>query len=221
VSHPQIITVHDRYADDVTGDDDNAARWMVHTERNLYDSRWVRLTQVDVEPPDGERFWHHVVHLRPIAVAIVLDDQERVLLLWRHRFVTDSFGWELPGGIMEQNEDGPEAAVREVEEETGWRPIGKAKHLVSIQPMPGMVDARHEVYLIHGAEHVGPPTDAQEVGRVAWIHLGSVPELLRRNEVASVGSLVGLLHYLALRRPEYCVQPMDPPALPGGADPGS
>ncbi len=173
-------------------------RWQVHGERTLYDNPWVHLVQVDVEPPGGRRFWHHVVRLQTVAAAIVLDEQDRVLLLWRHRFVTDSFGWELPGGIVSGDEGGVVTALREVEEETGWRPTGQPRHLVSFQPMPGMVDTPHEVYVVHGAEHVGEPTDIEEAGRVAWIPARDIPDLIRRGEVAGSGALVGLLYFLAL-----------------------
>jgi len=37
-------------------------------ERVIYDNPWVWLGQVDVELPDGERFWHHVVRLHRAAM---------------------------------------------------------------------------------------------------------------------------------------------------------
>lgn len=79
-------------------------RTKVHGERTVYDNEWVRLTLVDVEPPDGRRFEHHVVRLHTVAFAAVLDDADRVLMLWRHRFATDEWGWELPGGIVDPGE---------------------------------------------------------------------------------------------------------------------
>ena len=91
------------------------------------------------------------------------------------------------------------AAAREVEEETGWRP-GPLKHLLTFQPMIGMVDTPHEVYLGHGATHIGEPTDLEEAGRVGWIPMGTILSLIARNEVLGSGSLVGLLHLLAGRR---------------------
>ena len=48
---------------------DKRGRWQAHGERAIYDSPWVWLGQVDVEPPGGDRYWHHVVRLRKAAVA--------------------------------------------------------------------------------------------------------------------------------------------------------
>lgn len=176
-----------------------ASRWRTHDERNLYDNEWVRLDHVEVEPPSGERWWHHVVRLRPVAVAIVLDEQDRVLMLWRHRFVPDAFAWELPGGTLDRDETGATAAVRETVEETGWRPLGEPEHLCTFEPMPGMVDARHEVYLFHQVEYTGPPSELEETGEVAWLPLAEVIGLFERGRLAGAGSLVGLMYLLALR----------------------
>ncbi|HEX8511273.1 MAG TPA: NUDIX hydrolase [Propionibacteriaceae bacterium] len=173
-------------------------RWVVFGERTLYDNPWVRLVKVDVEPPNGKRFEHHVVRLQRVAVAAVLDDQDRVLMLWRHRFVTDEWGWELPGGIVDDGEDGAGTAAREVEEETGWRP-GPMTHLLTFQPMIGMVDSPHELFFAQGAEHIGDPTDLEEAGRVDWLPLASILDMMSKGEILGSGSLVALLHVLASR----------------------
>ena len=116
--------------------------WRQHGERTLFDSPWVRVTKVDVTPPDGNRFEHHVVRLQRVAVAVALDDQDRVLLVRRHRFITKAWGWELPGGIVDSGETGAETARRETVEETGWRPDDLVKN-AEFQPMPGLVDTPH------------------------------------------------------------------------------
>ncbi|NUP18539.1 MAG: NUDIX domain-containing protein [Streptomyces sp.] len=172
--------------------------WQIHGERMLYDNQWVKLSLVDVEPPGVERFEHHVVRLHHVAIAAVLDDQDRVLMLWRYRFVPESFGWELPGGIVDDAEDAAQAALREVEEETGWRP-DSLEHVVTYQPMVGMVDSPHEIYVGRGAKHIGEPTDAEESGHVAWVPLADIPGLMERGELLGSGTLVALLHVLASR----------------------
>jgi 8-oxo-dGTP pyrophosphatase MutT (NUDIX family) len=187
-----------RRVGNANGQHPDELRTKVHGERVLYDNPWVRLTLVDVEPPDGRRFEHHVVRLFRVAIALVLNDKDEVLMLWRHRFVADAWGWELPGGIIDGDEDGTACAAREAEEETGWRP-GAMTHLVTYQPMIGMVDSLHEIYVGHGATLAGEPSDPEEAGRVEWIPMASILGMISRNEIIGSGSLVGLLHVLASR----------------------
>ncbi len=176
------------------------SRWRIHGERLVYDNRWVQLVLVDVQPPGVERFEHHVVRLHRVAIAAVLDDADRVLMLQRYRFVPDTIGWELPGGIVEPGEEPIKTAAREVEEETGWRP-SHLEHVVTFEPMIGMVASPHEVFVGRGATQVGEPDGGEESGRVDWIPLGDVREMIRGGYLAGSGTLVALLHILAFGGP--------------------
>ncbi len=174
-------------------------RWKVHGERSIYASDWVRLTLVDVEQPDGHRFEHHAVRMHPVSAVVVLDDAGRVLLEWRHRFITDTWGWEVPTGIVDAGETPAEAAMREVEEETGWRP-SQVVPMLSYEPNNGIADSRHHVFLAQGATYVGEPTDKNESDRVEWFPLDEIGGLIERGELLDGPSLVGLLHVLAFPR---------------------
>jgi 8-oxo-dGTP pyrophosphatase MutT (NUDIX family) len=138
------------------------------------------------------------VRLQTVVLTVVLDDEDQVLMLWRHRFATDEWGWEIPGGIADAGEDLATTATREVVEETGWRPA-TVEHLVTFQPMPGMVDTPHVVFLGRGAVRVGDPTDLEEAARVDWMRLDAVPELVAKGQRVGSGSLVGLLYLMANR----------------------
>ncbi|HEV8556312.1 MAG TPA: NUDIX hydrolase [Actinophytocola sp.] len=173
--------------------------WKTHGERLVYDSRWVRLGLVDVEAPNGRRWEYHVVHLDRIAIALVVDELDRVLMLWRYRFPTDQWGYELPGGLVEDGEEPAATAARELVEETGWRPVGEPEHLISFEPLPGQITAPVDVFLWRGAEQVGEPTDTEEVGRLEWVPLTRIPELAERQQFLGAGSLVPLLYYVASR----------------------
>lgn len=170
-------------------------RWHAHGERSLYESDWVHLNLVDVTPPNGKRFEHHVVRLQRVVLVVVVDDDERVLMLWRHRFVTNTWGWELPGGIVEAGELPERAAERETLEETGWVPRS-LKKLIEFQPMPGMVDTPHEIYISRDAEYVAEPSDEEEASVVRWVPVVDVPGLIEHGLIAGAGSLIGLLQLL-------------------------
>ena len=170
-------------------------QWTVHSERTLYDSDWVRLTLVDIELPSGDRFDHHVVRIpRPAAATVVRDPERGVLLLWRHRFVVDSWGWEVPAGRVDSGESPEDAAVREATEETGWRP-GPLRSLGTYHPVPGTVEQTFHLFVADGAEHVGEP-DEDEVERVEWLPVDEVRRLLRDGSVSDGLSLVALYRAL-------------------------
>jgi 8-oxo-dGTP pyrophosphatase MutT (NUDIX family) len=178
---------------------DERGAWRTYGERLVYDNRWVKVGLADVEAPNGERFDYHVVHLDRIAIAVIVNDQDEVLMLWRYRFPTDQWGYELLGGLVEEGEAPAATAAREVAEESGWEPIGEPEELISFEPLPGQLTARTDVYLWRGARHVGDPTDTEEVGRVQWVPLSRIPELAKRGELLGAGALVPLLYYLASR----------------------
>ncbi|MFD8231116.1 NUDIX hydrolase [Streptomyces sp. NPDC059696] len=169
--------------------------WKTHGERQVYTNPWVNLCLVDVQQPDGRRWEYHVVRLRHLAVAAVVNDRQEVLMMWRHRFITDSWAWELPMGLVEEGETPEEAAAREVLEETGWRP-GPIKPLIYAEPANGITDSQHHVFRIAGATYSGPPTEKNESDRIEWIPLSEVRGMIDRREIVSSGSLVGLLYLL-------------------------
>ena len=169
----------------------------MHGERIIYDSDWVRLSLVDVEVPGGERFDHHVVRMPQEAAGTVVCDPDRgVLLIWRHRFITDTWGWEIPAGRIEAGETPIQAAARETLEETGWRPAGLAP-LFSYRPTNGLSDQQFHLFLASGAQRVGDPTDPGESERVEWVPEADVRRAARTGGIQEGLSLTGLLYVMA------------------------
>jgi 8-oxo-dGTP pyrophosphatase MutT (NUDIX family) len=149
-----------------------------------------------VELPDGRHLDHRLMRTAPTAGAVVTDQDQRVLLLWRHRFITGSWGWEIPIGKAEPGEDLVMTAAREVEEETGWRP-GPLRPLLRVEPTPGISDSVHHVYRAGSATRIGHPVDDFESERIEWVPLAGVPDLVTRGEIASGTTIAALLYTLA------------------------
>ncbi|WP_328525755.1 NUDIX hydrolase [Kribbella sp. NBC_00359] len=174
--------------------------WKIHGERLIDDTRRLRLTIASVELPDGVRFEQYVLRMPKAAMMVVLNDaHDHVLMMWRHRFIIDRWAWELPGGYVDADEDPAVTAAREVEEETGWRPRS-VEPLVTLQPSVGTTDAENLLFIAHGADHIGDPSDINEAERVAWLPLDSLPGRIQAGEIIGAASLVGLLHVLAFPR---------------------
>lgn len=174
-------------------------RWTTHGRRPVFKSDWVEVWLDDVEIPDQGRVEHHVVRFpRRSVTAVVIDDAGRVLLLWRHRFITDTWGWEIPAGWAEPGEDLQQAACREVEEETGYRP-SRVEPLVVYNALSGISTMQFTAFLVTAADHVGHP-DAAESVQVNWVALADIPKLAAEGQISDGPSLTALSYYLGVYR---------------------
>lgn len=169
-----------------------AMEWTVHGWRSMYESDWVGMRQADVELPDGQRLWHHVAHYPAAAAAALIADGDRgVLMLWRHRFITDSWGFEIPGGRVDPGERPIEAAAREAEEETGWRP-GPLTPLTRYHPSNGSSDQTFHVFMASEAAHVGEPSDPNEAERIEWVAVDRLRGLIADGQLTDGFSLTAI-----------------------------
>jgi 8-oxo-dGTP pyrophosphatase MutT (NUDIX family) len=166
--------------------------WINRGERTVYESPWFKLNLADVELPDGRHLDHYLLRQHPVVVAACLDGEGRVLMLWRHRFIPDTYGYELPAGMVEAGEDLETAAAREALEETGWR-SGPLKHLLTVEPAAGFSDAVHHVFYTESAEYVGDPEDAVESDRIEWVALADVPALIAQGKIRAANTVAALL----------------------------
>src|SRR5882757_1334076 len=110
-------------------------QWQTFGQRTAYDNRWVRVELVEVQTSSGARSEHHVVHLGRIAIALIVNERDEVLMLYRHRFAVVQWGYELLGGLVEDDEDPAATAAREALEESGWQPVGQPEPLISFEPL--------------------------------------------------------------------------------------
>lgn len=112
--------------------------------------------------------------VRPVfeysAGGVVLDDG-RVLLI-RTRALTGRTVWAFPKGKLDEGETSQQAAVREVEEETGWRCRVEAELARSeywFQREGQRVKKTVRWFRMAPVEQVGQPD--QEIEETAWVPL--------------------------------------------------
>jgi 8-oxo-dGTP pyrophosphatase MutT (NUDIX family) len=175
--------------------------WINHGETTLTETLWFRLCVADVEVPDGRHLEHYLLRQRPVVLTACVNSDDEVLMLYRHRFIPDTWGWELPSGVVDPGEERDTAAARETLEETGWRP-GPLKHLLTMEPSAGFSDAVHHAYQADGAEYVGEPADAIESDRIAWIPLAEVPTMIGRGEIRAANTIAAVLTIASTRERE-------------------
>lgn len=177
---------------------ETASKWTIHGERTVDDSRKMKVSIASVELPDGVQFEQYVFRSPPVAMTVGVNDRDEVLMIWRHRFIMDRWTWELPGGYVDPDEEPMEAAKRELEEESGWRP-GSVQLLERFQPLAGSMDMENFIYLAEDLEDTGRQPDINEAARVEWIPLKTIPDRIAAGEVIGAGAQMGLKRAVSMR----------------------
>lgn len=94
--------------------------WQVISQKQVYDNKWINVTEYDVINPGGGKGIYGKVHFKNLAIGVIaLDDQWNTYLVGQYRFVIDEYSWEIPEGGGHPGADPLESAKRELVEETG------------------------------------------------------------------------------------------------------
>ena len=132
---------------------------------------------VFADPRDGEERARVIIDADDWCNVLPLTRNGNVVLVKQFRFGSGAVSLELPGGIVEGNEDAAATAARELEEETGYR-AGRVIALGTYNPNPAHFTNRvHAFVAVDCAPvHDGHP-DASEDLRVEVVPRARVKEL--------------------------------------------
>ncbi len=174
-------------------------QWRVNEERSLYKDQSIEVRSADLVLPDGRHVDHRLIPVDPSAGAVVVNDSGRVLLLWRHRFVTDTWGYEIPLGRIEPGEEPAVAAARHVEQVSGWRP-GHLGALLYLQPCADLTTAQCHIFVADSAAYVSEATDTFDSEYVEWVRLDTVAELIGKKQIVNATTVASLMTVLGRDR---------------------
>jgi ADP-ribose pyrophosphatase len=130
-------------------------RWKKLSSKYVYDDRWFKARADSCEFPDGRIIEpYYVVELPDWCNTIVVTEDERIILVRQYRYPVDQTTFELPGGVIEKGEDPMAAAIREMEEETGYT-SNDVEFLLKLAPNPAINNNTAYFYLAKNAVPTG------------------------------------------------------------------
>lgn len=158
----------------------------------IYEGKLIDLHRVTVQLPDGEQAWREVIK-HPGAVAIVpLLDGDRVMLVRQFRTAARTVTLEIPAGTLEPGEDPEPAAVRELQEEIGYRP-GRLERLGGEYTAPGYTDEIIHIYVATGLTPSRMDGDLDEFIDTVTLPFDEALAMVERGEIEDGKTLIGLL----------------------------
>ena len=138
--------------------------WKINESKQVYDNKWIRLTEHKVLNPAGNEGIYGVVHFKNLAVGVLpLDEDHNTWLVGQYRFPLNKYCWEIPEGGSPFNEDPVKGAARELEEETGLRAATYTK-IVEMHLSNSVSDELAVVYLAEGlTQHTAAPEETEQL----------------------------------------------------------
>ncbi len=157
----------------------------------VYEGKVINLRVDTVELPDKKYSKREVIE-HPGSVAIVsLREDNKIVLVKQYRKPVERFLLELPAGKMEINEEPRETALRELEEETGYK-AGKLEYLIEIFPTPGISDEKIYLFLARDLEEGKLNLDPGEFIDIEEIEISQLEKMILRGEIMDAKTIVGI-----------------------------
>jgi 8-oxo-dGTP pyrophosphatase MutT (NUDIX family) len=133
----------------------------------------------------------------PDWVNIVgINDNKEILLIRQFRFGNGSVELEIPGGIKGEKESPKDAALRELEEETGYR-AKKIEKLGFVHANPAFMNNKCYSYLATLSKKRGDTNfDPNEIIEIEFATLQQVKKYLKTGQISNAYCAIGLFWYL-------------------------
>jgi len=166
--------------------------WLRHSRRTAYENPWITIWHDEVSRPDGSPGIYGLVHFANLAAGVVvLDEDDRVLLVGQHRYALGHVSWEIPEGGVPSGETALEGIQRELLEETGVE-ASEWRELVRLHLSNSVTDEAGVLYLAQGLSHGTSQPEPTEQIEVRWVPFDEALAMAGDGRISDAMTLIGL-----------------------------
>ena len=161
-------------------------------DKTIYKGSFLTLKSDQVLLPNGNtstREW--IKHPGAVCCVPILPDGE-IGLIRQYRYAVKEEMIEIPAGKLDQNEIPEKCALRELEEEIGYR-ANKLTLLANIHPAVGFTDEKMWLYLAEGLVKTKQSLDADEFLEIIPTKLNEAVDMVWSGKITDVKTIIGIL----------------------------
>jgi 8-oxo-dGTP pyrophosphatase MutT (NUDIX family) len=178
----------------------NLKKWKVLQSEMALNHRWCKVRQDKIELPNGKVIDDYFVSIKPeIAIILPITTNQEVIFVRQYRHAVGDFFIELPAGHFDPAKESAEsAAIRELQEETGYL-AQQVKEVAVFYDKPSKDTNRIHLFLAENVVKVGEQNlDITEEIEVILIPIESVLEKINQGEISVSGTIAALFLGLQL-----------------------
>lgn len=166
------------------------------SSKRAYERDWFKLDVDEVECESGIKSTREVVRHPGAAVILAIKDHQ-LIIEKQYRYAIGDFAYELPAGKLDLNENPVEGAIREFEEECGY----KANNMYSlgfIYPAFGFSDEKLHLFYTDDFVKTNTRFDEDENIETIFMDLDEVLNMIDTNEISDAKTICSIYKYLRL-----------------------
>lgn len=160
----------------------------------VHKGRIIDLYQDEMLTPSGDTAVYDVVEHKGASSMIAVDEDGKILMVRQYRIAIQKESLELPAGGINPGEDPKTCAMRELEEETGYR-VEAAEHLIDVFTSVGFCNEK--IYLYYAA-HLIPSKqnlDEDEFVNVERYTLEEIIAMILEGKIEDSKTVAGIFAY--------------------------
>ncbi len=160
-----------------------------------YDGKRVKVEELKyLNERQGKEVSREHVIAGDAAIILPITENNEVIMIKEARTTIGKIILGLPAGMLEKGETAEQGALRELEEETGYR-AEYIKKLRVVYPSVGYSTEKTTIFLAKDLVKTSMKLDDEEDIEVVKVPIHRVKEMLKNNELITSGETVALFHY--------------------------
>ena len=166
-------------------------------KKRVYDGKFIKVDVYDLTI-EGRKVKREIIKHPGAAAMLAFDEKERIILVRQHRY-PHGYVLEIPAGTLEKGESPKACAIREIQEETGYKAKRKT-HLVTYYPSVGYNTEAIHCFIASGLTRVKKKLDTDEFITVKKMELTKLLKMIRAGKIIDSKTICAVMIYAVKKK---------------------
>ena len=166
-------------------------------KKRIYDGKIVQLDTYNLTI-EGRKVRREIIKHPGAAAILAFDEKGKIILVRQHRFPL-GYILEIPAGTLEKGESPKRCALREIQEETGYK-AKKMTHLITYYPSVGYNTEEIHCFVASGLTQVKKKLDTDEFITVKKMELPRLIKMIKSGKVIDSKTICAVMVYAAKKK---------------------
>ena len=162
--------------------------------KRIHEGSILNLRVDEVLLPNNKTSKREIIEHNGAVAMVAVNNENDIILVKQFRKAVEKVMIEIPAGKLELDEDPDQCAVRELIEETGYKP-NKITRMFDLSTSPGFCTEVIHMYIAEDLEEAYLDCDEDEFIEVVKMNIDEAVNMISRGEITDSKTIAGLLYY--------------------------